>query len=248
MSLDYEKRILSMIADNNSVNVADIAKILDVSAVTVRNYLATLEEKGLIVRCKGGALPAFHPSILERQRHRTEEKQRIARAAADMVHDGEAIMIEAGTTTALVTKYLLGRRDIHVVTNSVLLLQYARNIPTLHLTVAGGEFRPATESFVGSQTLRQLEEFHVATAFIGTDGFSLENGLTTHLMEGAEVVRKMVERADRVVLVADSAKYGRKGFVKVLDMASVHRIVTDSALPVEAVETFASIHVDVVRV
>ena len=132
-------------------------------------------------------------------------------------------MIEAGTTTALIAKYLLGKRDVHVVTNSTLVIPYARFNPSLHLTVVGGEFRPSTESLVGPVALRDLEEFHVRIAFIGTDGFSLESGLTTHLVEGAEIVRKMQAQAKRTVLVADSSKWGKVGFARVLPLGEVDR-------------------------
>ena len=160
----------------------------------------------------------------------TDEKNRIARLAAELISDGDTVMIEAGTTTALIGKYLFGRRDVHVVTNSTLLLPYARANPAIHLTLTGGEFRPLTESFVGPIALSELEQFHVRTAFIGTDGFSPETGLTTHLVEGAEIVRKMSLQAERVVLVADSTKYGRAGFAHVLPLEAVAICCTDTGL------------------
>jgi DeoR family galactitol utilization operon repressor len=81
--------------------------------------------------------------------------------------------------------------------------------------------------------LSDLEEFHVRTAFIGTDGFSLGFGLTTHLVEGAEIVRKMAAQAERTVLVADSSKFGKVGFARVVPLASVHILITDAGLDPE---------------
>ena len=234
-----------MLAEDSEISIADISRALDVSAVTIRSDLSSLEESGYVVRTRGGAFPAFHRDILERRRHRTEEKNRIATMAAGMVRDGDTIMIEAGTTTALVGKYLLGKRDIHVVSTSTLLLPYARYNPSLHLTITGGEFRPLTESFVGPIALRELEQFHVRFAFIGTDGFSLDAGLTTHLVEGAEIVRKMADRADTVVLVADSSKYGRSGFAGVLPVVEVDVLVSDSELERQTIEKIRGVGVDV---
>jgi DeoR family galactitol utilization operon repressor len=188
------------------------------------------------MRAGGGVLPTLHQNVFERLKTQTEEKSRIAKAAAALVKDGDTIMIEAGTTTALVAKYLLGKRDVHVVTTSTLIIPYARINPGLHLTVTGGEFRPLTESFVGPIALTQLEQFHVRLAFVGTDGLTTEKGLTTHLIEGAEIVRKMAEQADETVLVADSRKYGNTGFVKVLPIDGVTRIITDGQLGHEQVE------------
>ncbi len=219
-----------MLAEDNSISVNDISKLLHVSTVTIRSDLSSLEESGYIIRTRGGALPAFHKSIRDRQRNMIEEKIRIAKTAASLVNDGDTVMIEAGTTTALVARFLLGKRDIHVVTNSTLLLRYARTNPSLNLTVTGGEFRPMTESFVGSMTLRELEQFHVRLAFVGTDGFSIDNGLTTHLAEGAEIVRMMAVLSEETMLLADSGKYDRAGFARVLSLDQVDALITDSGM------------------
>lgn len=221
---------------------------LGVSPVTIRSSLNGLAEKGVIVRTWGGATPAFHPDILERQRTRREQKSRIAKAAAEMIHEGFTTMIEAGTTTALVLKYLFGKRDIQVVTNSALVVPYARANPSLWLTLVGGTFRPTTESFVGPITLDQLSRFHVDIAIVGTDGFSVAGGTSTHLVEGAEIVRKMADRADQTILVADSSKYGKQGFVRVLDLESFHTIITDSELSDDSAQEIESLPVRILRV
>jgi len=227
---ERERKIIDLLTEDSSTSVSEISRQLSVSAVTVRSDLNSLADKGLVFRSHGGALPAFHESIAARQRDNVRAKQRIAKAAASLVRDGDTIMIEAGTTTALIARHLLGKRDIHVVTNSTLTIPYARFNPGLHLTVVGGEFRPATESMVGPVALRDLEQFHVRLAFIGTDGFSLQSGLTTHLVEGAEIVRKMAAQAERTVLVADSSKYGKAGFARVLGLLDVHQLITDTDL------------------
>ena len=227
---ERKRTILDMLAQNGVISISEISKSLNVSAVTVRSDLSSLEDAGFIVRTRGGASTALHRSILERQRHKNEEKNKIARAAAELVGDGDTIMIEAGTTTALIGKYLLGRRDVHVVSNSALLLPFARSNPSLHLTLTGGEFRSFTESFVGPMALQVIEQFHVMIAFVGTDGFSIEEGLTTHLPEGAEIVRKMALQAERSVLVADSTKFGRAGFASVLPIDKIDRVVSDLEL------------------
>jgi DeoR family galactitol utilization operon repressor len=230
---EREQTIIELLSENNSIAVSEISARLKVSSVTIRNDLSNLAERGLIVRTHGGASPAFHPSITARQHTNQKAKMRIAKAASALVWDGDAIMIEAGTTTALIAKYLLGKRDVHVVTTSMLTIPYARFNPGINLTVVGGEFRPATESVVGPVALANLEQFHVRLAFIGTDGFSIESGLTTHLVEGAEIVRKMAARAERTILVADSTKFGKVGFARVLPISRVHEIITDTDLGAE---------------
>jgi DeoR family galactitol utilization operon repressor len=223
-----EKQIIHILTDAPATSVHDLGKQVGVSEVTIRADLKNLAARGHITRTHGGGLPAFHKSILDRQAVRLEEKNRIARAAADMVQDGDTIMIVAGTTTALIPKYLLGKGNIHIVTDSTLLLPYVRSNPALQLTVTGGEFRNATESFVGPIALETVARFNVKLAFLGTDGFSLERGLSTHLVEGAEMVKAMAARSDRRILLADSSKYGRSGFVTIMPLKSVHTLISDT--------------------
>jgi DeoR/GlpR family transcriptional regulator of sugar metabolism len=231
---DREKQILEMLSEDSTVSVQNISDALGVSQVTIRSDLNSLEGKGIILRVRGGALPAFHPDILEHQKNHIVVKKRIAQTAAALVSDGDTIMVNDGTTTSLIPKYLLGKRDIRLVTNSTLLLPYARVNPSLHTMLIGGEFMASTEALVGSQALAQLESYHVKYVFIGTGGFSAGKGLTTHLQEGAEIAKKMAGLGDMVVLTADSSKYGRKGFVNFLPLNQVDIVITDDGLSEEA--------------
>jgi len=231
---EREKQVLDLLVEEQGISVSEIGTRVGVSAVTIRTTLNALAEKGVIVRTWGGATPAFHAEILERQRTRTAVKARIARAAAELIADGDTVMIEAGTTTAQIGRFLFGKQGVHVVTNSMLFVPYGRSNPAIQVTVVGGRFQPGTESTVGPIALRELDRFHVDLAFVGTDGFSVENGATTHHVEGAEIVQKMRDRSTRTVLIADSSKYGRVGFTRVLDLSDVSVIVTDDELPAEA--------------
>lgn len=231
---ERESFMLDKMAKEGSLSVAALARELDVSEVTVRSDLKNLEERGFVNRTRGGAYPAFHKDILDRQRLNVEEKNRIARAAAEFVHDGDRIMIEAGTTTALIVRYLTGRRGVQIVTNSTLVFSYARLNPSLTIILTGGVFSKETESLVGPVALRAIQDFNVRLAFVGTDGFSLERGMTTQFVEGSEIVKAMRSRAQETWLVADSSKYGRSGFVNVLPLSEVDGIITDSGVDEEA--------------
>jgi DeoR family galactitol utilization operon repressor len=225
-----ERIILDRLSADGSVFVGALARDLGLSEVTIRGDLKALEEKGWVNRKRGGAAAAMHRDILERQRVYPEQKNAIARAAAELVRDGDVIMIEAGTTTALIARYLAGKRDIHIVTNSTLVFSYARMYPNLQITMTGGEFRRPTESLVGPIALETIARLNVRLAFVGTDGFTLERGMTTHLMEGAEIVKAMKAHAATTVLVADSSKYGKVGFASVLPLLAMDLILTDRNL------------------
>ncbi|RLW69423.1 MAG: hypothetical protein B6D68_02090 [spirochete symbiont of Stewartia floridana] len=200
----------------------------------MRSYIHSLVEKGYLIRTRGGAHLAFHPAILKRQKHRFEIKQSIAKAAADLIGNGDSIMVEAGTTTALIGRYLLGKQNIKVVTDSTLLLPYARSNPSLHLSFTGGSFQPEAESMTGPMAVAHLEQFHAKSAFIGTDGFSIENGLTAYMMEAADVVRAMCKRSERSILLADSSKWNRTGFARIIPLGDINILITDEGFPYEA--------------
>lgn len=244
---EKEEQILAMLVADPSIGVGELATELSVSTVTMRAYLNNLGEKGYLYRVRGGAVPTLHPEIIEREQTRQAQKRSIASMAASLVDAGDTIMIEAGTTTAIVARLLLGKRDVSVVTNNTLALAHCRGNPGLRVQVVGGEYRPATESIVGPVAIEHIRRFHVRTAFVGTDGFSVAHGLSTHLVEGAEVVKCMATAADRVVVLADSSKYNRNGFVTVLPLSRVDIIITDGELPTEAVRDIEEQGLRVIR-
>jgi transcriptional regulatory protein len=243
---EREHSILNRLMVQGAVSVADLSSELAVSEVTIRSDLSSLEERGLLSRTHGGALPSIHPHIFQRQNMNIEEKHRIAKAAADLVEDGDAIMIEAGTTTSLLPRYLAGKRDILIITNSIPAFESAKSNPALKITLVGGEFRDSTDSFVGRITLDTIRRFNVRCAFVGTDGFSLKSGITTHLIEGGDVISVMRERAENLVLLADSSKYGKTGVVTILPLSQINTLITDTGLSDTAKEELNQIPLHII--
>ncbi len=231
-----ETYILDLLAKDGSLSVSALSRDLGVSEVTVRTNLRDLESKGLLTRTHGGAQRTSVVDVLDRQRSQIDEKDRIAAAAADLVVDGDTIMIEAGTTTALVARYLTHKRGVQIVTNSTLVFAYARQNPQITVILTGGEYHHGSESLVGPVALRTIHDFNVRLAFVGTDGFTSDRGMTTQFPQGAEVLAAMRVRAEETWLLADSSKYGRAGFVSVLPLSGLAGIITDSGLAHEAAE------------
>lgn len=240
-----EAYILDLLAKDGSLSVAALSRDLGVSEVTIRTNLRDLEARGLLLRTHGGAQASSFQTVLERQRHHMAEKERIAAVAASLVEDGDSLMVEAGTTTALLLKSLLGRQGLQVVTNSTLTIPAARLNPGLRLIVTGGLFHHETESFIGSKALDTIRDYNVRLAFIGTDGFTAERGLTTQFAEGADAIRAMHARAEETWLLADSSKYGRAGFVNVLPLHDVAGVITDSGIGEESVAALRELGVQV---
>lgn len=250
MSSSFAERksiILDLLMEESSVSVSELAKRLNVTVVTARADLAVLEEEGLLVRTHGGAVPAQHPKIMERMQAGKGIKGAIAKAAAAMIQDGDTVIISAGTTTALIAKYLLGKRGVHIVTNNTLLLAYARTNPQLRVTLVGGEFRPEEEGVVGPMALIALDQFHVSKAFIGIDGASTKQGFTAHFVESADLVRKMAEQASEIIVLSDSGKFGKPGFARILPFGGVDALVTDNELTKEFETELTAAEVRVVK-
>lgn len=231
-------RLLNMLTENNQLSVNDMAAILGVSSVTIRSDLNALEKEGQVIRTHGGAMPTLHPAISCRGKQAQDAKNRMAKTAAEMVQDGDSILVGTGTSASLVVKYLPGRRDVHVVTNSTLLLPFARINPSLCVTLVGGEFCAAEEGMVGPLAMRAMEQFHVTKAFVGVDGVSIRQGFTANMLESAELVRKMVEQADEVIILADHSKFGTPGFARILPLQGADTIITDQIPSAEFVEAF----------
>jgi DeoR family galactitol utilization operon repressor len=250
MSSSFAERkviILEMLMEVGSVGVSQLSQRLNVTPVTARADLAALEKEGLLVRIHGGAVPALHPKIMERMQADKGVKSTLAKSAAGMIEDGDTIIISAGTTTALIAKYLLGKRDVHIVTNNTLVLAYARTNPQLRVTLVGGEFRPEEEGIVGPMALQAIEQFHVSKTFIGIDGASVKQGLTAHFVESADLVRKMAEQADQIIVLSGSGKFDKPGFARILPFDGVDVLVTDNDLNKEFEEELASAHVRIVK-
>ncbi|MHA7862334.1 DeoR/GlpR family DNA-binding transcription regulator [Tessaracoccus sp. Y36] len=231
-----ESEIMSRLSDDGALTVSSLAADLGVSEVTIRGDLRALEQQGMLVRTRGGARPTTLKSILQREQLNVEIKTRIAAAAAAMIRDDDAVMIEAGTTCAMVVRNLSARRGVQVVTNSALVFNNARINANVNVILTGGVFRRESESFVGPLAERAIGEFNARIAFLGTDGFSPERGLTTRFVEGAQVASTMRDRAEETWLVADSTKFGQAGFVSFLPLNGITGIITDSGLPEGALE------------
>lgn len=225
--------------------VADLSQRFGVSEVTIRNDLRDLAAQGLILRQHGGGLPTLHANVTDRQRTRLEEKTRIARAAADLIADLDDVMITSGSTTSLIPRFLLGRQGVNIVTNSTLLLPYVRNNPGLQVTLTGGEFRPSIEALTGPSTIRELGQFHVAKAFLGSDGITTDKGITADSAEIADVCRRMSEQARQTIVLADSSKIGRAGFAHIMPATRIDILITDNQAPASEVALLRKKGVDV---
>lgn len=216
------------------VDVAQLAADLAVTAETIRRDLSLLERHGLLRRVHGGAIPVerlgFEPGLALRDSVLAAEKERIAKAALDELPEEGAILLDAGTTTARLADALPLDRRLTVVTNAVPIATSLATRRQITVLLVGGRVRGRTMAAVGDWAERALRDVFVDVAFIGTNGISVERGLTTPDIAEAATKRAMMAAARRTVVVADHTKVGNDQFARFARLDDVDVLVTDNGL------------------
>jgi DeoR/GlpR family transcriptional regulator of sugar metabolism len=231
-----------LLEHEGNVKVENLAERFAVSQVTIRKDLAELEEQGLLQRTYGGAVfshrSRFNISFIERVQLKSGQKEGIARAAIERIHEGDTIILDGGTTTLSLAAALVGRfRSLFVITNSVpASLELAR--AGYELLLVGGQVRNHSLTLIGPVAVRTLENFHADRAFLGTSGTTLTHGHSTPNPLDAEVKRAMIRSADETYVLTDSSKFGHACLATYAGLEEVSLIITDSNLPKPFVDGF----------
>lgn len=248
---ERQQRILQQAREHGRVEVAGLTTLLGVTSETVRRDLTALERHGLLRRVHGGAIPlerlGFEPGIAARDAVLTAEKERIAKAALEELPAEGSILLDAGTTTARLADALPSDRELTVVTNSLPIAMKLSTRPNLTMLFLGGRVRGRTLAAVDVWATRALEDTFVDVAFIGTNGFSVERGLTTPDSTEAAVKAAMIGSARRAIVLADHTKFGNDNLIRFGSLEDVELLITDSGLDRSFVPTIETTGVQVVR-
>jgi DeoR family fructose operon transcriptional repressor len=248
---ERHQEIVRLARANGRVDVTSLAEGFTVTAETIRRDLTTLERAGVLRRVHGGAIPVerlgFEPAVATRDSVLTGEKERIAKAALAEVPDDGAIILDAGTTTARLAHALPGDRELTVVVNSPVLAAALGTRLNLNVLMIGGRIRGKTLATVDDWALRPLADLYVDVAFMGTNGCSVQRGLTTPDPAEAAVKRAMMAAARRSVLLADHTKIGNDYFARFGSLADLDLIITDAAIDDDLAEDIEAAGVRVIR-
>jgi len=249
---ERRQHILSIAQSEGRVRVRDLSKALGISQITIRKDLDHLQAKGLLQRSHGGALPAkpgalFDPTLQEKEKSHHFEKERIAAAAAELVAEGQCIMLDSGTTTTAVAHALKKFSQLTIITNAVNIAAELTGT-NLEVILTGGILRKNSFSLVGPLAEDMLSEMHADILFLGVDGFDLEIGLTTPNVLESRVNRAMLNGATRVVVVCDSTKFERRSLSRIGPLSSVHQVITDTELPANIAEALQGLNIEVTLV
>ena len=231
------ERIRELLRTQGAVKVAALSDLLRVSEITIRRDLEELEQEGLLERTHGGAIYSHRmqvePLYTEKDRIHQEEKRLIGQAAAQLVEEGDTLLINSGSTTLQVIHHLVGKKDIRVITSNVGAVLAVQN-SDFDLMLIGGSFRPQSNSLVGHLAVLSLQQVYGNKAFIGVDGISAKYGLTTPILQEAEIARLMIERASgQVIVVADHSKLGVVANFVTAPVDEVDILVTDEGFDEE---------------
>lgn len=214
MKQDRETMILELLTAEHRLEVSALAGRVGVSQVTMRKDLDDLERRGLVIREHGCALLRSSDDVQSRIAYHYEAKRKIAERAAELVDNGDTIMIESGSCCALLADVLVQRRkDLTILTNSAFIASYIRGKGAVQTILLGGIYQPEAQVMVGPMVRLCAEGFFVSRFFIGVDGWSARTGFTNQDHMRAQAVRDMASQAERVVVLTESEKFTRRGVV-----------------------------------
>ena len=247
-------KIIEEIDLKGKVTVNELSKKLSISAVTIRNDLAHLEKQNMLIRARGGAIKVKHfrmgidPSISDKQKEFLKEKQLIAKAAVQLIENGDTIVIDSGTTTTEIAKNLEQFTNLTIITNALNIAVILSEYKGFSIFMPGGALRKSSLSLVGSLAGESMKRFHCDKLFLGVDGFDTSEGLSTPNTEEAYLNSLMIGRARKVIVVTDSRKFNRKRFAYISDLSKIDVVITDSGISEEDLAKLNNLGIEVIVV
>lgn len=225
--------ILKKIKEHNKVSILELSEEMNVSSVTIRKDLKLLEDKSLLFRIKGGASSnnpyAGDRPILIKEAINSDEKNKIGKKAVEMIKDNDSILIGSGTTAYAVARHLNSSEPLTVITPALKVALELCNKPNIEVLQLGGLIRPSSSSVAGQYAMRILDDVSCGILFLGVDGIDLEFGITISNMTETNLNQKMLSTSQKVVVLADSTKFGRRGLGKVCNIEDVDYIITNKS-------------------
>jgi DeoR family transcriptional regulator of aga operon len=244
------QQILRMLETRASVPVSELSKSFAVSEVTIRSDLTALAREGLVARVRGG-VRALQQGQSEvgfdlRLRLEVERKRAIARAAAALVEEGEAVALDASTTGYYLALELRTKRELVVVTNGLLVATAFADAPGITVIVTGGTLRLSAMSLVGDLGADVLRTTRINKGFLGARGLSLERGLMDLNPDEVRIKQEMADACERIYGIFDGTKWHRSALLSFVAVEDLTGIVTDSSAPADEVEAWRNAGVEVI--
>jgi DeoR family glucitol operon repressor len=232
-------RLVDYLRENGKTAVNELAEVFDTSGATIRSDLRSLEQEGLVVRRYGSAEACFPSAVStedamdEKKTLNLDVKIKIARKATELVNDGDSIILDCGSTTLQMIPELKNIMSLTLMTNSLDIVNAIASLDSDHTVIMpGGTFRKKSASFHGTLAERAFSQFSFDKLFIGADGFDMEQGCTTFI-EAYQVSQAMCQSANKIIVVLDSSKFGRKSPNVVVPIDKIDVVITDTNISKE---------------
>ena len=231
--IERQKRILDYVNRSKKATVVELSNLIGVSKVTIRKYISDLESKGLVIKTHGGVLSRSsdlnneipYSSKIDLN---SMEKQRIGDAAAKLIHEGDVIILDSGSTVLEIVRHI-GDKHVTVITDDIKIAFELASKTNINLILTGGVLQKHVYTLTGFETEKFLNKIHVNQTFLGADAINMESGITNRTLEEVAVKQAMIKAAEKVILVADHTKLDKKAFAEVCRLEAIDTIVMDSA-------------------
>lgn len=249
---ERKTKIEEMLKRRSSVTTSELTDFFHVSVETIRRDLEYLESQGRLRRVHGGAVAVGrlqnYTSLSGRVVEHRSEKRKLALAACTYIKEGDYIALDTGST-AVELAALLGERfrELTVLTHSLEIMKLLSEKENIHVILAGGFYLPEEKCFRGHLTLDMIRQLHMSKCFVAPSAISLDFGISDHMQELIAVQRAFLEVSDQAYILADSSKFGVCAPLKICEMSSAFRFITDSGLPDEVWETYVNAGFHVIK-
>lgn len=239
-STERRHEIVQMALADGRVRVTDLADRFEVSEVTIRTDLKRLDDRGILARTHGGAVASNRIirelSLIEKSTEHAGIKHKLAEAACTLIENGDAIILDSGSTTGEIARLLARFDRLMVMTNGLNVALNVADCDNIQLMTTGGTLRRKSQSFFGRHAEDSLLRYNFDKLFLGVDGIDFRVGITTHFEREALLNRRMCEAAKQIIAVTDSSKFNQASIHKICSLDELDVVVTDSGIP----DTFAA--------
>lgn len=235
LPIERLEKITEYINEKGTVNISELTEVFGVSKPTILRDLKKLDEQNLIIRAHGGATSVrkgtrFEPKNVIKEKEAIEKKEAIAELAENLIHSGETILLDSGSTTLMLAKRIVSVRNVTVITNDIKIAMTLSENDNIELVVIGGQKRKGVYSLIGPFAENILNHLNVDKVFLGADAVDVKTGLTNSNIDETNIKKTMIEIAKETILLADSSKFNKAAFTKIADVDVLDRIITDDGL------------------
>lgn len=244
--------IIQLLDGEGRVDVKDLSGMFAVSSVSIRKDLAYLEKHNLLIRTRGGAIKqqkmAMELELSERAKENVEQKRRIGAAAANLIDDGDSIILDSGTTTIEIAKRIKNLKNLTVITDALNIAIELAGSKDINLIMPGGMLHEKSFTLLGPMTEKNLRDFNCDKYFLGAYAVDTSMGIYTPSISEASVNNVMGEIAKEIILVVDSTKFGKKSLCLIMPISKICRVITDDNISEKDKQNLTNRNIEVIVV